>query len=125
MRYLTNIFRGRLNRSNYFLGILLYVFLITLVSVITQSISSNINWILAEIIIIVPFVLSLIFGFSLTVRRFHDLGKSGWSLFLMLVPLLNILIFLNLYLKKGHNSNNEYGSEDSSDRLRSIFGLKA
>lgn len=124
MKYIANIFRGRLNRSNYFLGILLYVFLVTFVSVITQSISPNVNWVVAEIIIIVPFILSLVFGFSLLVRRFHDFSWSGWNFLLMLVPFLNIYIFFSLYLKKGQNSDNKYGNEDKGNRLRSILGLR-
>ncbi len=49
-----------------------------------------------------------------TVRRFHDLGMSGWYLLGMLVPFYNIYLSLILLFKSGEVSENIYGPGSSS-----------
>lgn len=47
--------------------------------------------------------------FSLHVRRFHDLGISGWGALSFIVPLLNLIVFLFLFIKEGEQVSNKYG----------------
>lgn len=42
-------------------------------------------------------------------RRFQDLGISGLFCFVMLIPYLNILVYLGLVFQKGKNRVNKYG----------------
>jgi uncharacterized membrane protein YhaH (DUF805 family) len=44
-----------------------------------------------------------------TVRRLHDLGRSGWQFWLFLVPFYNIYLSLVLCFTRGSDSENEYG----------------
>lgn len=124
MKYIANIFRGRLNSFNFVLGFFVYGFFVICASLVSQLIGPNVNWVVAEIIILFPFILALVFGYSLGVRRFHDFGWSGWNYLLMLVPFLNIYIFFSLIFRNGQKSDNKYGSEDRGNRLRSILGLR-
>jgi uncharacterized membrane protein YhaH (DUF805 family) len=43
------------------------------------------------------------------VSRLHDLGWSGWTVLLLLVPLVDILAFLLLPLVPGQKSRNAFG----------------
>ncbi|MCA8927885.1 MAG: DUF805 domain-containing protein [Alphaproteobacteria bacterium] len=48
---------------------------------------------------------------ALGVRRLHDTGNSGWWFLLVLVPLLNLILFLYLLLKRGTDGPNRFGSD--------------
>lgn len=44
-----------------------------------------------------------------SVRRLHDLGRSGWHFWLFLVPFYGIYFSLVLCFTRGSTSDNEYG----------------
>ena len=46
---------------------------------------------------------------SVTVRRLHDLDRSGWWFWLGLVPLVGGLILLVWFCMKGTEGDNQYG----------------
>ena len=48
-------------------------------------------------------------AFPLAVRRSHDLDATGWVLFLLFVPLINIGVLLVLIFKAGSRNSNGYG----------------
>jgi len=62
----------------------------------------------AALFAIVSFA-AAIAGFCVTIRRFHDLGKSGSHFFGFLLPLYNLYLILILYLQEGHRKTNRYG----------------
>jgi len=43
------------------------------------------------------------------VRRLHDVGKSGWFLFIALIPLIGTIWLLVLLAKDGEPGMNQYG----------------
>ena len=118
------LFKGRLGRGNFLVGILFYVsvillsgtLLIDVISSITSGIScdypANYNYPLCGIKIIIflaLLILPLIFAFSSQIRRLHDLGWSGWSFLLLFIPFVNIYYIFSLYFKKGQDEENKYG----------------
>ena len=42
-------------------------------------------------------------------RRLHDIGKSGWWVLGMFVPILNLLVLFYIYLSRGEEGANQYG----------------
>jgi uncharacterized membrane protein YhaH (DUF805 family) len=57
-------------------------------------------------------LLFLLFGLpniALTIRRFHDLNKSGWWFLWILLPYIGIFIVLFFMLQKGDINDNQYG----------------
>lgn len=56
-------------------------------------------------------LLFLISELSSTVRRLHDLNKSGLNYFFFFIPFYNIYLWLALYLKKGTTGNNSFGRD--------------
>ena len=48
---------------------------------------------------------------AVSVRRFHDVGKSGWMYFIILIPLVGAIWFLVLMATDGNKGSNEYGSD--------------
>ena len=50
-------------------------------------------------------------GYMLMIRRLHDLNGSGFWVILVFVPLVNIVFFLWLLIKKGTEGDNDYGTD--------------
>ncbi len=59
----------------------------------------------------VYFLVILLPLISVSFRRLHDSGKSGWFVFLVLVPGIGFLILLNLLALPGTKGPNEYADE--------------
>ena len=61
--------------------------------------------------------LALFYSFtSVTVRRLHDLGRSGWWLISTPIPLLNFVLPFFL-VQEGEYNKNEYGSVPDNDPI--------
>ena len=59
---------------------------------------------------IVVSLLLLAPGISVGVRRLHDTGRSGWWLFLGLIPVIGALVILFFYAQPGDPEINDYGA---------------
>jgi uncharacterized membrane protein YhaH (DUF805 family) len=60
---------------------------------------------------LILFIISFAVAVSSVVRRFHDLGRSGYHYFLMLIPLVNLYWGCVLLFKKGEEGPNRYGPD--------------
>ena len=54
-------------------------------------------------------LLILIPSLAVTVRRLHDVGKSGWMLLIGLIPLVGAIWLLILLLRDSEAGENKYG----------------
>ena len=50
-------------------------------------------------------------GLAVAVRRLHDVGKSGWFYFIVLIPLIGAIWLLVLFFTEGNKGDNEYGPD--------------
>ncbi|MBP5457549.1 MAG: DUF805 domain-containing protein, partial [Paludibacteraceae bacterium] len=48
---------------------------------------------------------------SVTIRRLHDVNKSGWHFFNILKPIVGIIWLLVLLFKAGDKGDNKYGPD--------------
>jgi uncharacterized membrane protein YhaH (DUF805 family) len=111
----TFTFSGRASRSEYW-----YFFLFFYISIIGLSVL--IGWgqnrygdgspllIFLSIVLIVFFVWITIANLSLQVRRLHDIGKSGYWILLILIPLLSLALLM-MSFRRGTIGPNLYGDE--------------
>ena len=88
-------FNGRARRSEYWYAYL-FNMLLSLVSWIPV-----IGWI-AAVAVLVP-------SLAVAVRRMHDLGKSGWSLLVGLIPFVGGIIVLIWMCSDSEPRPNQYG----------------
>lgn len=95
-------FDGRTSRREFWSFVLIN-FLIALALGIVDNIL-NTNGILGGIYSLAV----LLPGLGLSVRRLHDLGKSGWLLLLTLIPIVG-LILIYWFILPGQEGANEYG----------------
>ena len=60
---------------------------------------------------LIPYVslLLIIPGIALSVRRLHDTGKSGWLIFLVVIPVIGWIALIWWYAQKGDELSNNWG----------------
>jgi uncharacterized membrane protein YhaH (DUF805 family) len=59
----------------------------------------------------------IVLNVALSKRRFNDLNRSGWMLLLMIVPLVNVFVWLYLVCAQGSEGANDYGLPPGPDSL--------
>ncbi len=48
---------------------------------------------------------------AVTVRRLHDIDRTGWWALLILLPIIGWLILLYFHVLKGTDGDNQYGAD--------------
>lgn len=103
--------RGRANRSWYFWHIVLDDVLIITLAIALLLVGDAFG----SGLVVFPLVGLIVAGFwagtAITVKRLHDLGRSGWDWFLLLVPLYNVYLGCILLFKKGTDGPNAFGPD--------------
>ena len=51
---------------------------------------------------------------SVSIRRLHDLGKSGWVLLIVLIPIVGAVLLLFWFTLDGEAIENDYGHVPSN-----------
>lgn len=112
--------QGRLNRRAYifisiklfFMSLIPYLLLGISVSLMSAGSESanllGLFLILPSFALIVPFVVA---SFMVGARRCHDLGHSGWMVFLTVIPYVNIIFGLYILFFRGTVGANQYGED--------------
>jgi len=108
MKHISALFKGRVNRGQWILGILAVslppsIFLAFIAQLDNQTIN-DIFPLIVGLLLISAFTLSI----SLLVRRLHDTNRSGVYFILAFIPLAN-LYCLYLLLCEGDADINSYG----------------
>lgn len=68
------------------------------------------------------FVLAtLVPNLAVSVRRLHDLGKSGWTILIGLIPIIGWFYLLFLYLQPGMAGPNAYGPDPKGGDQGKVF----
>lgn len=96
-------FEGRASRSEYWFFILFNILFALGALLIDAVIGTEIVfYFLYAIVVFLP-------GLALSVRRLHDVGKSGWMLLLLIIPLIGVIWIFILSITDSDTGNNEYG----------------
>ncbi|CUW37438.1 putative inner membrane protein [Magnetospirillum sp. XM-1] len=99
-------FQGRASRSEYWFFALFNIILSMIASVVAGA-SLGVLSVLPAILMIGLFVPSL----AVSVRRLHDLGKSGWWFLIILIPVIGGLVLLWWFCQRGTEGQNMFGSD--------------
>jgi uncharacterized membrane protein YhaH (DUF805 family) len=52
---------------------------------------------------------TLLPSLAVTARRLHDIGRSGWWMLIVIIPLVGWIIAIIWYVKEGTPGDNQYG----------------
>ena len=108
-KYLT--FEGRLNRKAYILRQLFLLGLsigISLIAALILALCDAYESVITAVAqtTLITFMYPIAF---LSIRRLHDLDKSGWLYLIMFVPFVNIIFWIYILFKKGTHGSNRFG----------------
>ena len=104
-------FGGRARRKEYWMFFLFNIIFAIAATVIDNVLGLNIGMLPYGFIYLIYMLAMLLPGIAVTVRRLHDIGKSGWWVFISFVPLIGGIWLLILVCKEGTLGPNEYGSD--------------
>lgn len=99
-------FQGRASRSEYWY-FTLFMLILNLISGVIAGASLGVLAVLPMVLIIALLLPSL----AVSVRRLHDLDKSGWWVLIILIPLIGGLVLLFWACQRGTEGQNMYGSD--------------
>ncbi|MDO4771168.1 DUF805 domain-containing protein [Porphyromonas sp.] len=100
-------FEGRARRAEYW-SFALFSFVITVFFNILMLVNPD-NMMLWSTILILFALAVFLPGLGVTVRRLHDVGRSGWWIFIGLVPIVGAILLLVWYLTDSQPYANQYG----------------
>ena len=99
-------FTGRARRSEYWyftlFNVIISIVLFALIFVL--PIIGFVLYCLYSLMIIIP-------SLAVTVRRLHDVNKSGWFYFIVFIPLIGVFWLLVLLATEGDAGPNQYGED--------------
>lgn len=95
------VLKGRASRSEYW-----YFYLFSLILYIIPFIIGGED---ADIFIGLLFLILTIPSITVSVRRLHDIDKSGWYVFIYLIPFVGGLIMLVMCASVGTEGKNQFG----------------
>jgi uncharacterized membrane protein YhaH (DUF805 family) len=108
-------FNGRARRKEYWM-----FFLFNIIFAIVAVMLDNALGLAMESIGYGPiyglYVLAMFLpGLAVAVRRLHDIGKSGWMMFVVLIPFIGSIWLLVMMATESHTGPNEYGENPKTD----------
>lgn len=104
------IFSGRARRKEYWMFVLFYMIFACITGIIDNALGSTCATtggcgIITGILSLALLIPSL----AVSVRRLHDIGKSGWAILLGLIPIVGWIILLVFMIKDSQEGENKYG----------------
>lgn len=78
------------------------------------AIFSNPGFLVSSGLVTLVSLFFLIPSLAVSVRRLHDIGKSGWFILLTLIPLVGSIIFIVYAAQEGEPHANQYGEDPKS-----------
>ena len=96
-------FHGRTSRQGFWMFFLIHVGIS--IFIITVEIGLG----LFSAIDISYSVLTLLPQLSITVRRLHDTGRSGYWALLIMMPLIGFIVLIIMLCEKGDSDDNTFG----------------
>ncbi len=99
------LFDGRASRKEFWYYVLVNAVIIAILQYGVGLASEK-----AALVLVGIYSLAVLLpGLGVTVRRLHDIGKSGWAIFISIIPLVGALILLYWEAKAGDTQDNKYG----------------
>jgi len=97
------VFNGRARRKEYWMFFLFNIIIAFVIGFFEEIVGAP------DIISTIYSLAVLIPGIAVSVRRLHDIDRSGWWLFISLVPIIGIIVLIVFMVKDGQSGENQYG----------------
>ena len=105
-------FNGRSTRSEYWFTYLAFLIVGSVLGLLSSFLSIfKILTGLLSLAILIP-------SLALSIRRLHDIGKSGWYLLMSLIPLVGAIIVLVFLCTPSQPQGNQWGEPAGNSMLQ-------
>ena len=104
-------FEGRARRKEYWMYFLFNIIFGVVAMVLDNMMGLSMGELGYGPIYLIYVLALLIPSIAVAVRRLHDIGKSGWWMFISLVPIIGGIWLLVLLATEGKSGQNEYGAD--------------
>tara|TARA_B100000768_G_scaffold139455_1_gene130761 strand:- start:5145 stop:5519 length:375 start_codon:yes stop_codon:yes gene_type:complete len=108
-------FKGRARRKEYWMFTLIFTLILIFATIIDNLVGTTFEIAGFDLgygwVYLIVGLLNLLPSLSLIVRRLHDVGKSGWFYFIILIPVIGFIWIFILSIKEGDQGNNLYGPD--------------
>ena len=95
-------FSGRARRKEYWMFYLFNIIFTIVASIIDGVLGMPIFYLVYALAMLIP-------GLAVSVRRLHDVGKSGWMFLVVLIPLIGGIWLLVLMVTDSQAGANKWG----------------
>ena len=105
-------FSGRSSRSEFWFFLMFNVLFASIINTVVLYVGSLFGYwgdLISSVLSIIVSLLFFIPLMSVSARRLHDVGKSGWYALIGLIPLLGWYLLIKAYADEGETSINSYG----------------
>lgn len=106
---------GRFNRLRFLKYQLIWALISAVIGFILGFIGGFLSNDVQSLLVTVPTgIWSFVAGVGsimISIRRLHDLNKSGWFMLFLIIPFVNLVFILYLYLAPGTVGENKYGAD--------------
>ena len=104
-------FKGRAHKQEYWMYFLVYITLNFVVKFIGGMIPGQMIGAILSLVVMLALLLPTI---AVSIRRLHDIGKSGWWILVSLIPIIGVFYLLFLMTKAGQPEANQWGPNPKS-----------
>lgn len=104
------VFSGRARRKEYWMFILFHIIFLIVAAIIDNVLGTAFEGVGYGLIYLLYSLAVLLPGIAVAVRRLHDVGKSGWFLLIVLIPIIGGIWLLVLFCLDGTPGKNKYGA---------------
>lgn len=111
-------FSERARRSEYWWFYLANIILSIIATGIDLSLFKG-NQVLSSVVSLGLFLPAL----AVTVRRLHDIGKSGWNVLFAFLPIIGWILLIIWLVKEGDQGDNEYGADPKGSSIENFETL--
>lgn len=102
-------FSGRASRAEYWMFTLFNIIFGVLAMFVDCAIGCTLGEMHYGIIFYAYFLAVLVPWIAVSVRRLHDISKSGWMILVALIPLVGVIWLLLLFITDSYPAENFYG----------------
>ncbi len=105
-------FSGRARRREYWMFVLFNIVFGIVLQIVDGVLVSVVGigglYLLYSLAVLLP-------GISVTVRRLHDIDKSGWWFWIALVPVVGVIVLLVFECLEGTKGPNRFGPDPKAE----------
>jgi uncharacterized membrane protein YhaH (DUF805 family) len=105
------VFSGRAHRTEFWMFTLVNIIIVVVLSVIEGLLGSpGIVCLIYNLAVLIPCI-------AVTVRRLHDIDRSGWWILISLIPLIGAIVLLVFAVQDSKPHENQYGPNPKTETV--------